>query len=58
VADRCWSCLGAEYHDYSEDPEGILRCPRCGELEKDDPKKVVPTSPAKKAAAKTTPRSK
>lgn len=31
----CWHCREAEYHNY-KDIHGI-RCPRCGQKEKDDP---------------------
>ena len=34
----CWSCQMSEYHNY-KDSHGI-RCPRCGQKEKDDPVKV------------------
>lgn len=34
----CWSCKRSEYHDY-EDSHGI-RCPRCGQKEKDDPANI------------------
>ena len=33
----CWNCKEREYHDYGEGP---IRCPGCGELEKDDPAKA------------------
>lgn len=35
----CWHCREAEYHNY-KDIHGI-RCPRCGQKEKDDPARVV-----------------
>lgn len=48
----CWSCRAAEYHDY-KDQHGI-RCPHCGQKEKDDPAK----RPVVKAEPKRTVRSK
>jgi len=33
----CWYCKTSEYHDY-KDKHGI-RCPQCGQKEKDDPAK-------------------
>lgn len=48
----CWHCHKSEYHDY-KDKHGI-RCPLCGQKEKDDPGKIVEIRlPAKKAAAST-----
>ena len=55
----CWSCQLSEYHNY-KDGHGI-RCPRCGQKEKDDPARkpvVKPEPPVKKAAVKRTARSK
>lgn len=54
----CWACSLSEYHDY-KDQHGI-RCPRCGQKEKDDPAKakVVESKPAAKRAAAPTRRSK
>lgn len=49
----CWSCGESEYHNY-KDKHGI-RCPRCGQKEKDDPRKraavkeEAPKAPAKRA---------
>ena len=58
--DICWACSVAPYHDY-KDKHGI-RCPSCGQKEKDDPanapKKIVETRPAAKAVAKSPVRSK
>ncbi|QIA28816.1 hypothetical protein [Streptomyces phage JXY1] len=48
----CWHCKRSEYHDY-EDRHGI-RCPLCGQKEKDDPAK----RPVVKTAKKTASRSK
>jgi len=50
----CWSCQMSEYHNY-KDNHGI-RCPRCGQKEKDDPKNIrvvkteEPKAPARRAA--------
>lgn len=49
----CWSCQMSEYHNY-KDKHGI-RCPRCGQTEKGNPKNVVakteePKAPARRAA--------
>ena len=53
----CWKCSRAEYHDY-EDQHGI-RCPLCGQKEKDDPaKKPVVTKVEPKAPVKRNVRSK
>lgn len=55
----CWSCRESEYHNY-KDRNGI-RCPRCGQKEKDDParKPVVKTEAPRKAPVKrATTRSK
>lgn len=54
----CWACSLSEYHDY-KDQHGI-RCPRCGQKEKDDPAKakVVESKPAARRAAAPTRRSK
>jgi len=57
--DTCWSCKLSKYHNY-KDRIG-LRCPRCGQKEKDDPTKVVQvvvTEAPKRAPVKRTPRSK
>jgi CxxC motif-containing protein len=57
--NTCWSCKLSKYHDYS-DIHGI-RCPRCGQKEKDDPAKtvkVVVTEGPRRAPAKQTSRSK
>ena len=58
MADICWACSVAPYHDY-KDKHGI-RCPSCGQKEKDDPAKkpFVKTVPAAKAVAKSPVRSK
>lgn len=59
MAGTCWSCVASEYHDYAEDPKGVLRCPRCGELEKDDPNKVRATrGPGKKFATQPVAKDK
>lgn len=50
--DLCWYCKVSEYHDY-KDRIGI-RCPNCGQKEKDDPAK----RPIVKTASKRTTRSK
>lgn len=43
----CWHCKTSEYHDY-KDIHGI-RCPRCGQKEKDDPAKQVVKTATKRA---------
>lgn len=54
----CWSCSEAEYHNY-DDLYGI-RCPRCGQKEKDDPRKrtKIVVTEAPKAPVKRATRSK
>lgn len=53
----CWSCQMSEYHNY-KDSHGI-RCPRCGQKEKDDPaKKPVVKTEEPKAPAKRATRSR
>jgi hypothetical protein len=60
MSDICWSCGEATYHDY-KDRHGI-RCPSCGQKEKDDPAsaKVVLEfkPPVKRVAPKSNTRSK
>ena len=63
MADICWACSVAPYHDY-KDKHGI-RCPSCGQKEKDDPAKAkvveirLPVAEApKRAPVKRAARSK
>ena len=47
----CWNCNSREYYDYAEDPKNVLRCPACGELERDDP--ASKKAPTRRATAKS-----